>query len=356
MTIDATGLAAGQFGNVRVFLLRHDGAAGAKAVSQINKANAGAHPQHQLLGEAGDVRHDQGGSGAEFDGEVAVGHGVQRVAAHAVEAQRLGDAFAVDREGRAGQSGSAQRQAVHAFAAVLQTLGVALEHFGVSQQMVAKSNGLCHLQVGEARHDGAGVLQRDGGQRVAQLAQQVDQGVDLGAQPQADIGGDLVIARTAGVQALARIANQLDQTFFNVQVHVFQIQQPLEGAGFDFDRICVMPRWMSARSRAPMMPWRPGMSRVRERTLDVVARQALVEIHRRCVAFDEFGNRFREPGGPGLRLVGELVLIGGGSLCHDGRNYRASRGARGGGRRGFTDREPRIAATLADNPGSDSRT
>src|SRR5690606_1490056 len=62
--------------------------------------------------------------------------------------------------------------------------------------------------------------------------------------------------------------------------------------------------------------------------------QALVEIHGRRIALDEFGNRFREPGGPGLRLVGELVLIGGGSLCHDGRNYRASRGG-GRRRRGF---------------------
>src|SRR5690606_26904048 len=62
-------------------------------------------------------------------------------------------------------------------------------------------------------------------------------------------------------------------------------------------------------------------------------------IHGRGIALDEFGNRLGEPGGPGLRLVGELVLVGGGCFCHDGRNYRASRlrRRRAGGRRDLLD-------------------
>ncbi|KAG1166098.1 hypothetical protein G6F35_018395 [Rhizopus arrhizus] len=82
---------------------------------------------------------------------------------------------------------------------------------------MAERDGLGDLQVSEARHDGAGVVQSDRSQRVAQLAQQVLQVVDFVAQPQADVGSDLVVAGTAGVQALARIAHQFHQALFDVQ-------------------------------------------------------------------------------------------------------------------------------------------
>jgi hypothetical protein len=52
--------------------------------------------------------------------------------------------------------------------------------------------------------------------------------VDLAAQPQAHVGGDLVVAAAAGVQALAGVAHQLGQARLDVQVHVFQLELPLE--------------------------------------------------------------------------------------------------------------------------------
>src|SRR6185312_13001924 len=42
-------------------------------------------------------------------------------------------------------------------ARIRQPAAVATEHFCVSQQMMAESDGLCRLQVREPRHDGAGV-------------------------------------------------------------------------------------------------------------------------------------------------------------------------------------------------------
>src|SRR5690606_20271454 len=132
------------------------------------------------------------------------------------------------------QGGRAQRQAVGAAAAVGQAFGIPAEHFRVGQQVVAESDRLGHLQVGEARQDGGGVFQGQRGQPVAQLLQQIDGQVDLVAQPQADIGGDLVVARTARVQALARVADQFDQALFDVEVDIFQVQRPSEAARADF--------------------------------------------------------------------------------------------------------------------------
>src|SRR5690606_33672731 len=56
MAVDTPRLAASQFRHVWVFLLRHDGAAGAETVRQIDKADAGAHPEHQLFRKTRDMR------------------------------------------------------------------------------------------------------------------------------------------------------------------------------------------------------------------------------------------------------------------------------------------------------------
>jgi hypothetical protein len=94
--------------------------------------------------------------------------------------------------------------------------------------VVAEGDRLRHLHVGEARQDGVGVLLGQVQQGQAQLAQQADDVVHGAAHVEADVGGHLVVARTAGVQALAGVADQLGQALFDVQVDVFQVQQPFE--------------------------------------------------------------------------------------------------------------------------------
>jgi hypothetical protein len=47
-----------------------------------------------------------------------------------------------------------------------------------------------------------------------EFADQAENGVDGVAQPQADVGGDLVVAAAAGVQALAGIADEGGEAFF----------------------------------------------------------------------------------------------------------------------------------------------
>ena len=47
---------------------------------------------------------------------------------------------------------------------------------------------------------------------------------------------------------------------------------------------------------------------VGEGALDIKARHALIEVDGSGIAFHQVGDRFGEARGPGLRLVGELVL------------------------------------------------
>jgi hypothetical protein len=83
-------------------------------------------------------------------------------------------------------------------------------------------------------------------QRALQLAQQAGDQVDFAAQPQADVGGHLVVAAAAGVQALAGVAHQLRQARLDVQVHVFQASFHSNAPDSISELICAMPRWMAA--------------------------------------------------------------------------------------------------------------
>ncbi len=231
--------------------------------------------------------------------------------ADVVEAQGLGHAQSVDREGGAGQGGGAQRQAVDAAARILHALGVAAEHLDIGQHVVAEGDRLRHLQVGEARHDGVGVTFREIGQGAAQAAQQGQDVVDGGAHVQADVGRDLVVARAAGVQALAGIADQFGQALLDVQVHIFQVEQPFEAAGLDLGPDLGHAAFdLGAILLADDALGRQHLG-VRQRALDVVLRQALVEEHGRGVALDEIGDGFGEAGRPGFGFFGELFGHGG---------------------------------------------
>jgi hypothetical protein len=290
--------------------LRHDRRAGAEAVRDIDEADARAHPDHQLFRHARNVRHHQCGGGAEFDCEIAVGYRVERVAADVVEAERAGDPFTIDREGGAGQCSRTQRQAIDALAAVCHALGVAAEHFDIGQHVMAERDRLRDLHVGEAGEDGFGMLFRQVEQRRAQLAQQSDNVVDCRAQVKPDVGRHLIVARASGMQPLARIADQFGEPLFDIQMHVFEVKQPLELPGSDLGldlghtaldvRVVLCADDVLVREHF----------RMRERTLYIGLGQALVEKDRGGIALDQIGDGFGKTGRPGLAFFGKLC-------CHN---------------------------------------
>ena len=112
-------------------------------------------------------------------------------------------------EPAAAQRRSAQRRAIGAFAAVLQSLSIAHEHLKPCEQVVAESDGLGSLQMGEARHHRLGVQLRLVQQRVEQRVRDGRQLVDLIAQVQAYDSRNLVIAGASGVQFFTDNANAL---------------------------------------------------------------------------------------------------------------------------------------------------
>ena len=150
----------------------------------------------------------------------------------------------------------------------------------------------------EARHDGVGVGVGKIEQRALRRPQQIDDIVDRRAQIQPDIGGDLVVARARGVQALAGIAYERGEALLDVEVDVFGIERPRECTGADF--IAHLAETLLNRGKIVGVDNAAGIehARVRERTVDVEFGEAAVEIDRSGEAFDEFGDRFAEASRP----------------------------------------------------------
>jgi hypothetical protein len=99
--------------------------------------------------------------------------------------------------------------------------------------VVAEGDRLRHLQVREAGHRRGGVLLGEVEQGGLVGLEQRLEPVDLLAQPEADVGGHLVVARAAGVQALAGVADQRGEALLDVEMHVLVVERPLELLGLD---------------------------------------------------------------------------------------------------------------------------
>ncbi|RMM68329.1 hypothetical protein ALQ75_05465 [Pseudomonas savastanoi pv. glycinea] len=304
-TEHTAALATYQFRHIRVFLLRHDRAASTEAIRQINELELRTGPEHQLFGEARQVHHRDGRGRAEFDGEVAIRYAVQRITAHDIETQQFAGQFAVDRVGGACQRSAAQRHAVETLAAVDQTLVVAAEHFEPGQHMMTECNGLGSLQMGETGHDGFSFALGLAQQALLQTRDFAQDQVDFVAQPQTDIGRDLIVAAATGVQLLAGDTNAIGQACFNVHVHIFQIDAPLEIAGLDLGLDGVQAVndgvTLGVRQNAHL-----GQHRgVGDGAHDVVAIQTLIEGDGGSETRDKRVDGFTEAAAPGLiGLVG----------------------------------------------------
>jgi hypothetical protein len=179
------------------------------------------------------VHHRDGRSGRELDGEVPVRHRVQRVLRRPVEAELAGREGAVDGIAGAGERGGTERHDVHARPAVRKAAGITFQHLHPGHHVMTEGDGLGHLQMREARHDAVGLAFGEVEQREYQGVDAGAQDVDFVAQPQPNIGRHLIIARAAGMQALAGIADVGGERRLDVHVHVFERFGPHEGACLD---------------------------------------------------------------------------------------------------------------------------
>ena len=230
VAVQASRFAAGKFGDVRIFLLGHQGGARGMGVRQGGEAEFRRTPQDDVLAHAGEVGADHGQVKEGFHDVIPVGNGIHGILRYGVKAQFCGNPAAVQADGGTGNSSGTQRGNVQAPAAVREAVRVPVQHFHVSQQMVAHRDGLGALQVGIARHHGVRVLLRLHDQRALQMAHFFQDFINLRPAVKPCVRSHLVVAGACGMQLGTRRADASGQLAFNVHVHVFQLPAPREAA------------------------------------------------------------------------------------------------------------------------------
>ena len=122
--------------------------------------------------------------------------------------------------------------------------------------------------------------------------------IELGSQPEAYVGGHLVVARTPGVQLLAGDTDVLGQGGLDVHMDVFQRHGPVELTRLD-------PRQNPLQAPDDAVALGIGEyslacqhGGMRDRALDVVGREPLVELHRGGEGLDEGIGRLGKAAGP----------------------------------------------------------
>jgi len=115
-----------------------------------------------------------------------------------------------------------------------ETLEVARQGPGVRQQVVTEENGLRPLEVGVTGDQGPAIARNAVEQDPDELAQGL---LDFGQppfEPQAYVGGDLIVARSRGVQPPPGITHQLDEARLHRHVDVLVFRSGLPGASGQF--------------------------------------------------------------------------------------------------------------------------
>ena len=115
-----------------------------------------------------------------------------------------------------------KRGFVEPLARIGKAAAVARRHLDIGEQMMAERDGLRGLQMGEARHHGAGMLQRARGERMLECGQRRVGRVDGVADIEAEIGRHLVVARARGVQAACGGPDQFGEPALDIHMDVFE--------------------------------------------------------------------------------------------------------------------------------------
>jgi hypothetical protein len=188
-------------------------------------------------------------------------------------------------------------------ARVGETSAVAAGHLDIGEKMVAERHRLRDLKVGEAGHDAAGMFVGAREQRGLQRLQSAVDALARGADPEAEVGRDLVVARTRGVEAPGGLADDVLEPRFHRHVDILErevyghaVARELFG---DLREAGVDRRGVGGGDNA----LRAEHRRVRAARGDILFPQALVDGDRRVYLLHDRGGTATEAATPHAALV-----------------------------------------------------
>ncbi len=128
---------------------------------------------------------------------------------------------AIEAEGCAGDSTGAEGAEVHAAACVEEAGVVTFEHGDVGEEPVGYEDGFGALEMGVAGHDGFAGSFGEVDEGATPFVEAVECVVDGGANEETHVGGDLLVAASAGVELEGEVADLFGEFEFDEVVNVF---------------------------------------------------------------------------------------------------------------------------------------
>ena len=231
----------------------------ARLLGQPREAELRRRPEHELLADAREMREQHRRRVEIVEREVAVGDGVERVP-HRVG--RRGQ-----RQRRARERARAERRRRRLRGREREPRAVALEHLRPREQMVSERHRLRALQMRVARHRRVRLLARALEDRVRERDERRVRLRTRVRDVEPERGGDLVVARAAGVDLPPHLA----ELGLDVRVHVLgrgidgvELRQRLTHLGEL--RVVEDARRRAAAPRAAASPARRTAAAPRRRT------------------------------------------------------------------------------------------
>jgi hypothetical protein len=220
ITDHAGRLGPQQLGRIGVLLLGHDARPGSERFTQPAERELRAGPDHQLRTDPRKMGQADRAGREIVEHHVPVRRRVERVDRDRVEAERLGDGAAVDLPVDPGQGAGPEWHHRGGLAGGGEPVEVPRKHPEPGEQVMAEIDRLGPLEVGVAGHGpvavGFGQIQEfthRGGDPLA--------GVVGGVHDRhEDVGRDLIVAGTAGVELAGQIADQRSEAAFDRHVDV----------------------------------------------------------------------------------------------------------------------------------------
>ncbi|MNK88119.1 hypothetical protein D3C87_1080730 [compost metagenome] len=217
-------LATNKLKGVRVLLLGHQGRAGGDRIGKLHEARLAGVVEDKIFRKTRQVRHGEGRHVHQLHHVIPIGDRIQTVAGGAAKAHIERQRFPVDGVRRTRQSAAAERAGVEALEGILQTGVIPLQHLHIGQRPVGEGDRLGTLQVGVTRQHCGLVGTGGSDQPLLQRRDGAEQQLTLRLAPELEVGGDLIVARAAGVQLLAQGADGIDELALDPGVDVFGIR------------------------------------------------------------------------------------------------------------------------------------
>ena len=207
----ATRLASEELQTVRVLLLGHEAAPRAVGVREGDEAKLGRRVDDEVLGNAAEVAHGQGGPEEELGDEVPVRDPNQGVGNHPRKPELVRQEITVNSKGVSREGATPKWQLVNPVNHLGKPVSVGLPHPRVEEEKVRPADGLRPLEVSVPRDEEINLPLGAISTGSHQLTKMTQDPGSLLTQPQPGIRRHLVIAAASRMELPRRTPNQLRQ-------------------------------------------------------------------------------------------------------------------------------------------------